>query len=72
MIRLGAKKEKANVNLAYGMVAEEINSQKMMEHSVEGGFGNGLINNGGTCTLTNDCRNLTGVVHYSQWGAFCR
>lgn len=72
MKRFVNKIERADVNLPCGTVAEEILAQSMIEEAVGGASSKGLVDNGRACTLTNECQSISGVVHYSQWGAFCK
>ena len=30
-----------------------------------------LGNDGGACSLSNECQKICGIVHYSQWGSWC-
>lgn len=72
MSRFENKLERADMNLACGNVAEEINAQNMADEAVGGASSNDLGNNGKYCSLTNECQSICGIIHYSQWGPWCR
>ena len=72
MRRFVNKIERADVNLPCGTVAEEIELQSMTEDIIGGASTRSVVNNGGACIMTNESQPFPGVVHYTQWGAFCK
>lgn len=72
MSRFESKLYRADMNLACGNVAEEIEAQNMAEDAGAGGRESwDLGNDGGACSLSNECQKICGIVHYSQWGSWC-
>ena len=71
MTRFENKLDRADMNLACGNVAEEIEAQNMAEDAVGGDESWDLGDTGGACSLSNECQKICGIVHYSQWGSWC-
>ena len=72
MSRFENKLDRADINLACGSVAEEIEAQNMTEEAVGGASSSDLGNNGSACSLTNECQKICGIIRYSQWGFWCK
>lgn len=66
MSRFENKIERTEMDLACGNVAEELKGQDMADVANGAGASKQLGNNGGHCTLTNECQAICGMIGYSN------